>query len=69
MSGVSARSFSRTVLQEAAVKRLLSAGFVVTREQPSKVEMRSGGQVVVVWMDGSVRRGESGFRKVVRRTQ
>ncbi len=60
-------SYSRTPRQAAAIQQQERAGFAISRELPSKVEMRKGGQVVVVWMDGSVRRGDSGYQKVVRR--
>lgn len=60
-------SYSRTALQALAIRRYLDAGFNITREQPSTVEMRCGGQVVVIWMDGSVRRGGGGYQDVARR--
>lgn len=66
--GVTMVAYSRTPAQALAIRRYLDSGFNITTECPSKVEMRRGGQVVVIRMDGSVRRGESGHQKVVRRS-
>lgn len=60
--------FGRTPLQEAAIREQLRAGYVITADKPSKVEMRQGGNVIVVLQDGSVRRGVSEYQRVGRRS-
>lgn len=50
-------AYTRDPAQQAAITQRQAAGYVITKDKPSKVEMRMGGQVIVILRDGSVRRG------------
>ena len=50
-------TYTRDPAQQAAIRQRQAAGYVITKEAPSKVEMRQGAQIVVILRDGSVRRG------------
>lgn len=58
----------RTAAQSLAISQHKAAGYVITADKPSKVEMRQGGNVIVVLQDGSVRRGVSEYQRVWRRS-
>ncbi|SFQ46342.1 hypothetical protein SAMN05216229_12335 [Geopseudomonas sagittaria] len=54
---MNAGQYTRDPAQQAAITQRQAAGYVITKDAPSKVEMRMGGQIIVILRDGSVRRG------------
>lgn len=54
---MNAGQYTRDPAQQATILQRKAAGYVITKDAPSKVEMRMGGQVIVILRDGSVRRG------------